>query len=247
MDPYFPGGSARGENVCFCFVLFCVCVFCHSTTAWMLNTLRPRQNGGRFADDILDCVLLNENVWISIKISLKFLPKGPINNIPALIPIMTWRRPGDKPLSGRIYAPLGPNELKIWIIIFFLHCTIYSLPVHTYRWCMYSFLSFNPYFCLLYRHFAIGDHYAPKHNLLNIVMLNSLAIYSNLKLLINFLFCIIQKRAIKFWGEHFSIRIKHGSYRNPRIKFNDFPMTFPWPFLGPFQVVMVEQNVKKKY
>ena len=53
---------------------------------------------------------------------------------------------------------------------FFLHCTIYSLPVHMYRWCMYSFLSFNPYFCLLYRHFAIGDHYAPKHNLLNIVM-----------------------------------------------------------------------------
>ena len=40
--------------------------------------------------------------------------------------------------------------------------------------------------CLLYRHFAIGDHYAPKHNLFNIVMLNSLAIYSNLKLLINF-------------------------------------------------------------
>ena len=77
-----------------------------------------------------------------------------------------------------------------------------------YRWCMYSFLSFNPYFCLLYRHFAIGDHYALKHNLLNIVMLNSLAIYWNLKLLINFLFCIIQKRAIKFLGEHFSIRIK---------------------------------------
>ena len=46
--------------------------------------------------------------------------------------------------------------------------------------------------CLLYRHFAIGDHYAPKHNLFNIVMLNSLAIYSNLKLLINFLFCIIK-------------------------------------------------------
>ena len=31
--------------------------------------------------------------------SLKFVPKGPINNIPALVQIMTWRRPGDKPLS----------------------------------------------------------------------------------------------------------------------------------------------------
>ena len=40
--------------------------------------------------------------------------------------------------------------LKIWIIIFFLHCTIYSLPVHMYRRCMYSFLSLNPYCCLAY-------------------------------------------------------------------------------------------------
>ena len=127
MDPYFPGGSARGENVCFFLLLFffvlCVC-FMSFHNRWMLNTLRPRQNGGRFADDILDCVLLNENVWISIKISFKFLPKGPINNIPALVPIMTWRRPGDKPnqwwwLYWRIYAPLGLNELKIWIIIIF--------------------------------------------------------------------------------------------------------------------------------
>ena len=30
---------------------------------------------------------------------MKFVPKGPINNIPALVQIMAWRRPGDKPLS----------------------------------------------------------------------------------------------------------------------------------------------------
>ena len=41
----------------------------------------------------------NENVWISIKISLKFVPNRPINNIPALVQIMAWRRSGDKPLS----------------------------------------------------------------------------------------------------------------------------------------------------
>ena len=34
-----------------------------------------------------------------IKISLKFIPKVPINNIPALVQIMAWRRTGDKPLS----------------------------------------------------------------------------------------------------------------------------------------------------
>ena len=64
-----------------------------------VNTLRPGQNGRHFADDILKCIFVNENVWIPIKISLKFVPKGPINNIPALVQIMARRRPGDKPLS----------------------------------------------------------------------------------------------------------------------------------------------------
>ena len=50
------------------------------------NTLRPRQNGRHFADDIFKCIFLNENVWIPIEISVKFVPKGPINNIPALVP-----------------------------------------------------------------------------------------------------------------------------------------------------------------
>ena len=56
------------------------------------NTLRPRQNGRRFADDTFKRIFLNENVRISIKISLKFVPKGPINNNPALVQIMAWRR-----------------------------------------------------------------------------------------------------------------------------------------------------------
>ena len=35
-----------------------------------------------------------------------FVPKGPINNIPALVQIMAWRRPGDKPLSEPIMVSL---------------------------------------------------------------------------------------------------------------------------------------------
>ena len=62
------------------------------------ETLTPRQNGRHSPDDIFKCIFLNENVWIAIKISLKFVPKGPINNIPALVQIMDWRRPGDRPL-----------------------------------------------------------------------------------------------------------------------------------------------------
>ena len=65
----------------------------------LLNTLRPRQNGRHFTDDILKGIFVNENVRISIKMSLKFVPKGTINNIPVLVQIITWHRPGDKPSS----------------------------------------------------------------------------------------------------------------------------------------------------
>ena len=68
---------------------------------WLLgfNTLRPRQNGRHFPDDFFKWIFLNENVWISINISLKFVPRGPINNIPTFVQVMAWRWPSDKPLS----------------------------------------------------------------------------------------------------------------------------------------------------
>ena len=64
-----------------------------------VNTLEPRANGRHFPDYVFKCIFLNRNLWISIKISLKLVPGGPINNIPALVQIMAGRRPGDKPLS----------------------------------------------------------------------------------------------------------------------------------------------------
>ena len=63
-------------------------------THWCWDTV-----GTIFPNDIFKCIFLNENAWISIKISLKFVPKGPINKIPALVQIIAWRRSGDKPLS----------------------------------------------------------------------------------------------------------------------------------------------------
>ena len=73
---------------------------------WLFNTLSPRQNGRHFPDNTFKCIFLNENVRISITISLKFVRKGPINNIPALVQIMAWRRPGDKPLSEPMLVSL---------------------------------------------------------------------------------------------------------------------------------------------
>ena len=64
-----------------------------------VNTLSLRQNGHHFSDDIFKCIFLYEDVWFSLNISLKFVPKFRINNIPALVQIMVWRRVGDKPLS----------------------------------------------------------------------------------------------------------------------------------------------------
>ena len=69
-----------------------------------VNTLRLLQNGPHFVDNIFKCIFLNENIWILIKISLKFVPKGPVNNILSLFQIMACRQPGNKPLSEPILA-----------------------------------------------------------------------------------------------------------------------------------------------
>ena len=88
---------------------------------YKLNTLRPRQNRRHFADDIFKCIFFNENAWIALKISLKFVPKVRINNIPSLVQIMAWRQPGDRPLSEPMMVSLlthisvtRPQWVKAW-------------------------------------------------------------------------------------------------------------------------------------
>ena len=76
------------------------------TSCLIFNTLRLRQNGRNFPDNIFKCISLNENVWILIKIVLKFVPKVWINNIPALVQIMAWHCPGNKPLSEPMIVSL---------------------------------------------------------------------------------------------------------------------------------------------
>ena len=80
--------------------------YCHEIGSFAFNTLRPRQNGRRFADDLFKCIFLNENARISLEISLKSVPKVQINNIQALVRAMAWRRSGDKPLSEPIMVSL---------------------------------------------------------------------------------------------------------------------------------------------
>ena len=49
-----------------------------------------------------NALLWMKKIWILIKISLKFVLKGPINNIQALVQIMAWHQPGNKPLSEAV-------------------------------------------------------------------------------------------------------------------------------------------------
>ena len=73
----------------------------------VLFTLRrPRQNCYHIADDIFKCNFLKENLWLFIAISLEIVPRGTVDNIPVLVQIMAWRRPGDKPLSKAMMVRL---------------------------------------------------------------------------------------------------------------------------------------------
>ena len=63
------------------------------------NTLRPRQMAAISETTFFNCIFLNEDIWISINISLRFVSKVRINNVLTLVQIMAWCRPGVKPLS----------------------------------------------------------------------------------------------------------------------------------------------------
>ena len=82
---------------------------------WPVNTLRLRQKGCHFADSTFKCIFLNENHCILILISLRFVSKGPINDMPALVQVMAWAQTGDKPLSEQ------------WWLVYWTHIWVTQL------------------------------------------------------------------------------------------------------------------------
>ena len=87
-----------------------------------INTLKPTQNGHHFPDDIFKGVFLNENVWISIKISLKFISKNPVSSIHALIQIIAashclkqWWLVGWCIQASVSLNELSPSLIPAWI------------------------------------------------------------------------------------------------------------------------------------
>ena len=85
-----------------------------------INSSPPGQNGRHFADDMFKRIFLNENIWTSNKMSLKYVPWVLIDSMTALVQIMAWCRPGDKPLSEPMLTQFidayirhyGGNELR---------------------------------------------------------------------------------------------------------------------------------------
>ena len=105
--------------------------------------MRLRQNGSHFPEDIFKCIFLNKNAWISIKISLQFVPKGPINHIQALVQIMASHRPGNKPLSEPMelsllmhicrQVPTLPTWVSVTLVVWEPDCRLLPPRIHN-RW-----------------------------------------------------------------------------------------------------------------
>ena len=64
------------------------------------------------ADDIFKCIFLNENNKMPIQISLKLVPRRPIDNKPALFQVMAWRQTGDKPLPEPMMAKFTDAHMR---------------------------------------------------------------------------------------------------------------------------------------
>ena len=80
-------------------------------SGWVLNT-------------VFKCIFMNDKFCILIRIPLKFVPhvpKGPINNIPALVQIMAWRRSGNKSLPESMFQcmkrPVAHSLNSTWFWI----------------------------------------------------------------------------------------------------------------------------------
>ena len=84
-----------------------------------VDTLRPRQNGWHFETTFSNAFSWMKMYKLWFKNSLKFVPKGPINNIPSLVQIMAWpwRQPGDKlllsePMMGSLLTHICITRLQ---------------------------------------------------------------------------------------------------------------------------------------
>ena len=93
---------------------------CQSLTHLPLDKM-----AANLADDVFECVFLYKMTKIPIQISVKFVPRSPIDNKPALVQVMAWRLINDKPLSEPMMtqfneAYMRPYHIR-WVKMYSKH------------------------------------------------------------------------------------------------------------------------------
>ena len=99
MRPIWGWQDPGGPHGCPMHFAIWECKMFHNRQAPLLSTHLPLDKmAAILADDIFKCIFLNETYRISIQISLKLVPRSPIDNKPEFVQVMAWRQTGDKPL-----------------------------------------------------------------------------------------------------------------------------------------------------
>ena len=135
-----------------------------------LNTLRLRPNGRHFPDDSFQWIFMNEIVWISCKVSLKFVPWGLIKNITAFVQIMVGHRPVDKPLSEPMMVSLVTHICVTrpqWVKVFHPKLKLWNelisciMKLKVLCGILPQFQEFSPFYFFLFHQ---GDEKVSFHN-----------------------------------------------------------------------------------
>ena len=108
--------------------------------------LRPRQNCHHFVDDIFKHIFLNENVWISLKVWLRIVPKRHISNIPSLVKMMPT--PTLLLIAYLLHVIVYALHFRVCLIPTGLHRTVRQS--HNNGWRVSKYLSgFTPFLHVL--------------------------------------------------------------------------------------------------
>ena len=122
----------------------------HGTQFYNINTLRPRQNGGHFPDDIFKWIFLMEMYEFRVEQHWSLLLG---DNFSTLVQIMAWHRSGDIPMSEPMMDTLLTHVCVTrpqWLNILSVKC-IYAVLINLHIHC-FCFVLLGPLLTLQWRH-----------------------------------------------------------------------------------------------
>ena len=81
------------------------------------NTLRPRQDGRQFEDYIFKYIFFQRKCLNATKVSLKFVPNGSIDNMPAMVRSMAWCQTGYKSLPEPMLTQFSEPYMRLLVSV----------------------------------------------------------------------------------------------------------------------------------